>query len=117
MNVSSFPVGIAAGLPTIIPGSLRLQIRRGDLVTIRGVLAFLAVFRVLKVPSVLKLQTITDPFKGIDTSLPVLEIGRVFRLFRHRRLELPVKLKLLRLTTAGPNGSSSVLNIRMDMAA
>lgn len=65
MEVSSFPLGIVSGLPSIIPGSLRLDIKAGDRNAIRGCLAFLAIFRVLKVPSTLKLQTITDPFTGV----------------------------------------------------
>lgn len=117
IHVSEYPIGIAAGLPTIIPGDLRLLIRRRDPDTIRGCLAFLALFRILKVPSILKLQTITDPFKGISDSLPSLEIGRSFRAFGHRSFSFEKPLKLVRSSAAGPNGATSVLYITQDVEA
>jgi hypothetical protein len=119
MYKSSYPLGITAGLPSIIPGSIRLQLKKKDPVAIRGVLAFLSVFRVLKVPSILKLETITDPFKGISDSIPNLELGRVFTTLhpRKRPFSLESPLEFLRLNTAGPNGSSSVRCILFDVHA
>jgi hypothetical protein len=119
MYKSTYPLGITAGLPSIIPGSIRLQLKKKDPVAIRGVLAFLSVFRVLKVPSILKLETITDPFKGISDSIPNLELGRVFTTLHPRRrpFSLESPLEFLRLNTAGPNGSSSVRCILFDVHA
>nr|UPW42105.1 MAG: putative RNA dependent RNA polymerase [Inner Mongolia sediment mitovirus 2] len=118
MNVSSYPIGIVAGLPSIIPGNLRLLLRRRDPVAIRGCLAFLSIFRILKVPTVLKLQTITDPFKGISESLPALEIGRVFKSLRHWRFKTKEPLEFLRLNTAGPNGHApNIFNLYKDLGA
>jgi len=115
MYISTYPIGIVAGLPSIIPGSLRLLIKAGDREVIRRCLAFLVIYRVLKIPSVLKLGTITDPFKGIYTSIPSLEIGRVFRSFPNPKLELRGTMKLLKITTAGPNGNPSILNVFSDI--
>jgi hypothetical protein len=117
MYVSTFPLGLVAGLPTIVPGNLRLLIKRGDLETIRGCLAFLAVFRVLKVPSVLKLETITAPFTGISSSIPNLELAQVFKMLGHSQFKMKDSLKFLRLNTAGPNGNPSVLSLHLDVEA
>lgn len=117
MLSSSFPVGITAGLPSILPGTLRTLLRSRDLPTTRACLAFLSIFRVLRVPSILKLQTITDPFSGVSTSLPALEIGRTFSSLRHRSFKIARPLEFVRLNTAGPNGAPSVLHIPLDVLA
>jgi len=64
------PVDLAGGLPRIIPGVLRARFRAGDPRAIRVVFTVLSVFRIIRVPGVLKLNTITDPFKGKDMNLP-----------------------------------------------
>jgi len=111
------PIRLVAGLPGIIPGSLRLQLKALDPNVIRGVLAMLSIFRVLKVPSKLKLETITDPFRGLFDSIPSLELGRVFRTLPKANFTKREPIELLRLTTAGPNGAPSLLNIHFDVLA
>jgi len=64
------PIDLAGGLPRIIPGSLRARFRAGDPRAIRVVFTVLSVFRIIRVPGTLKLNTITDPFKGRDMDLP-----------------------------------------------
>lgn len=57
-------VSIANGLPTLIPGPLRILMRKGDLVTIRAVLTVLTLYKVLNCKPNLKINSITDPFTG-----------------------------------------------------
>jgi hypothetical protein len=115
-STNEFIVGLVGGLPSILPGKLRTLIRSGDAKTIRGVLSLLQVYRVLKVPGKLKLGTITDPFKGLDPSLPKYEILRAIRELGHLKPKLhPVTLKYL--NTAGPNHSTSMLGIWKDLIA
>lgn len=75
-TTSEFVVGIKGGIPSIIPGTLSLGIRRKDHKIIRGVLSLLSVYRVVKIPGKLKLESITDPFKGMSTTLPLYEVIR-----------------------------------------
>jgi len=67
---NDLPVSLVGGLPRIIPGVLRTRLRVGDPGAIRLVLAILSLNRVIKCPGVLKLNTITDPFKGLDDRIP-----------------------------------------------
>nr|WAY16608.1 putative RNA-dependent RNA polymerase [Binucleate Rhizoctonia mitovirus 2] len=59
----------AGGLPRIIPVAERHRIRKGDIRVIRFWTGLFNLYRVLKVPGELKLQTITDPFTGSLFSL------------------------------------------------
>jgi len=54
----------AGGLPRFIPHSERVRIRAGDIRTIRFWTGLLNLYRIIKVPGELKLQTITAPFSG-----------------------------------------------------
>jgi len=112
-------VGIAGGLPTIIPGSLRLLIRAGDSSTIRAVLTLLSVYRVISIPVQLKLGTITDPFKGQSETLPKYELIKAVREITNRILvnKLRIDLNVLQLGSAGPNSSISALGIWNDIKA
>lgn len=103
------PISIVRGIPTIIPGNLRLLMHSRDLSVIRGVLSLLSVFRIMKIPSTLKLESITGPFTGLDSTLPkyeLIKIKQVLPVFPQIR---PIKLKLLR--SAGPNCKVSMLGI------
>jgi hypothetical protein len=109
-STNEFIVGLVGGLPSILPGKIRTRIREGDTRTIRGVLSLLQVYRVLKVPGKLKLGTITDPFKGLEPTLPKYEIIRGIGELRLKGLRLhSVSLKYL--NTAGPNHRTSMLGI------
>jgi hypothetical protein len=111
------PIRLISGLPAIIPGSLRLRLKASDAGTMRGVLAMLSIFRILRVPSLLKLSTITDPFKGMYDSIPSLELGRVFRTLPSADFSRREPIELLKLNTAGPNGKPAVLSSHFDALA
>lgn len=107
------PVSIVGGLPAIIPGTLRSLMRSNDLRTIRGVLTTLSVYRILKMPCKLKLETITDPFKGQSSTLPAYEVLQALR-----SLNISTKKRLLNLhsplsflVTSGPNHPVSMMGI------
>jgi hypothetical protein len=73
-SVDPFRIATRRGLPLIIPGKFRLAIERKEVVTIQLVLSLLTVYRVLKIPPILKLNTITDRFSGSTKVLPEFEI-------------------------------------------
>lgn len=111
------PIGLAGGLPTLIPGTLRTLIRSRDHLTIRAVLSTLAVFRIMKMPCSLKLESITDPFKGICDTLPSYEIIKGLESLGIsvpkgvNKTRLILKNPLIYLSTAGPNHPVSMLGI------
>jgi hypothetical protein len=106
---TEMPVSLARGIPTIIPGNLRLLMHSKDHRVIRGVLTVLSTYRILKISPVLKLGSITDHFKGSDPTLPRSEILRVLHsLPRLGRLD---PIKILQLRSAGPNVKVSMLGI------
>jgi hypothetical protein len=109
-------VGLTGGLPTIIPGTLRSLIRSRDLTTIRAVLSVFAVYRIIQIPGKLKLSTITDPFKGLSMTLPKYEIDLALSELTFGKLSLK-PIKLIKLGTAGPNHSVSILGIWKDIWA
>lgn len=59
----------AGGLPRLIPSVERHRIRSGDIRVIRFWTGLFNLYRVLKVPGELKLQTITAPFSGNQQAL------------------------------------------------
>lgn len=109
------------GLPLIIPGPLRLQMEAGDSCAIRSVLTILSLYRVIKYPGNLKLQTITDPFKGVSESLPPMELAVVWkRLSPYIGSKVRFQISsepLLLLRTAGPNYKRSILGASLDAFA
>jgi len=120
-SVEGVRIGMKDGLPIIIPGPLRYYISHKDLNVIRGILTIFSVFRVLRIPGKLKINTITDPFSGDDKTLPVGEVGnvfaRVFKLKFHRPISRHVIHDLLPLVSAGPNSSTSCLGAHIDAKA
>jgi hypothetical protein len=102
-------IGLEKGLPTIIPFALRQRILSGVEDDIRGVLSLLQAYRVIKVPGVLKLSTITDPFKGQSSTLGKYELIRAVKELGKLPELKPITLKLL--TSAGPNHSTSMLGV------
>lgn len=117
----SVRVATRRGLPLIIPGLLRLQMEGGDWVCVRVVLTYLSVFRIIKFPGVLKLSTITDPFKGISSVVAPIEVAVVWKRFTPFLPTVPVSSlgveRPLILKTAGPNDRISILGAPMDAAA
>jgi hypothetical protein len=114
---TEFPISLKGGLPSIIPGPLRLLMRQRDLNTFRGVLSVLAVYRIIQIPGKLKLETITEPFKGQDRILPQYEVRSCSSEIFPKRNILLKPIKLLRLGTAGPNHPVSMLGISLDIKA
>lgn len=109
---SQVPISLRAGLPTIIPGPLRSLIRSGDLITCRAILSVFAVYRVIKIPGTMKLETITDTFKGQEASGNIFEIKSSLRELIQPFGEFKLKpIKLILLGAAGPNHPVSMLGI------
>jgi len=106
-------VGIVRGLPKIIPRDLRLLIRKLDPVAIRVTLSLASVYRVIKSPPKLKIDTITRPHEGLYKTLPAVEISLVLRQLTFR-LEDP---RFLMLYSAGPNNNPSALGLPLDAKA
>jgi len=70
------------------------------------------------VPSVLKLETITDPFRGISETLPHLELSRALSELRFPMFIVGKHpMKIVRLNTAGPNSNPSVFGATLDTIA
>jgi hypothetical protein len=63
----------ANGFPRIIPASERSRMRKGDVRTIRFWTGLFNLYRVLKVPGILKLETITSEFTGDTVGLEDLQ--------------------------------------------
>jgi hypothetical protein len=86
-----------------------------DLSVIRGVLSLLSVFRIMKIPSTLKLESITGGFTGLDPTLPIYELLKVKGTIPAMPGLRPIILKQLR--SAGPNCKVSMLGIWKDIKA
>lgn len=113
---TTFPrVGTRRGLPLIIPGPLRVSIERRDIVVIQLVISLLSVYRVVKIKPTLKINTITDVFKGFSKTLDILEIKESLRRLgtRGKFITFP-EATLMPTTTAGPNYKISVLGCTLD---
>nr|WNM95031.1 MAG: RNA-dependent RNA polymerase [Diaporthe gulyae mitovirus 3] len=116
-------IGLSAGLPKIVPGSLRLLIKKGDQNTIRGVLSVLQMYRVIKIPTQLKIETITSPFKGMYPSLPTLELKIALERLGVPSTQTDVHLGQLKVrdinltTTAGPNSRKALFGLNEDLMA
>jgi len=87
--VSTVPLGtilafsrMTGGLPRIIPSENRARIRRGDPKEIRFWTGLFNIYRILKIPGKLKLETITNPFSG-DTDIlnTYIELAQSFNPF------------------------------------
>lgn len=111
-------VSIKGGLPNIIPGYFRSQIRDGNLNVIRLTFTILSIYRVLSIPGKLKLSSITDPFKGSEMTLPKSELKRSIRdMFGKVFNPLHNRTGLILSGSAGPNNPSSLFGIFKDVAA
>jgi hypothetical protein len=108
-------VATRRGLPLIIPGSLRLLIESGDLVSIRLVGSILSIYRVLKVKANLKINTITDVFTGSSQTLPDWEVALALRWMKAKlKFVISKEADILPLNSAGPNSKISVLGSPLD---
>jgi len=68
---------------------------------------------------VTKLSTITDPFKGVSSMLPVLELKDIVMKYFYPKIGKPFLrvTNILNLTTAGPNNPISSLSAPFDAYA
>jgi hypothetical protein len=111
-------IGLKHGLPIILPGPLRHFIMAGETSHIRVILGLFSLFRVIKFKGILKLNTITDPFSGIEETLSPAKLGYVFSMYfkpRFNEIPFPKGMKdLLILKSAGPNHSTSILGAAID---
>jgi len=116
---STFPrVATRRGLPLIIPGYLRVRMERDDYDIIQLVLSVITVYRVFKIPGTLKLNTITDPFKGQTTVLPSYEVKSILdRIKCIKTLKLLPDATLIPSVKAGPNISLALFGCTLDAYA
>nr|ABU84872.2 RNA-dependent RNA polymerase [Botrytis cinerea mitovirus 1 S] len=115
------------GLPLIIPGRLRNVIySRNNINITRALLTLLSTFRVMSATPKLKLSTITDPFNGVNETLPSLEVSRALKNilqgnkfhFKKEDIKDPYSVnRLMDITKADPNGGVSLRNVIIDAYA
>jgi hypothetical protein len=116
---STFPrVARRHGYPLIIPGRLRKQMFMRDAVTVKLVLSILTIYRVIRIPPILKLSTITDAFSGKSPELPLFEIKEVIRTLRaHLRFVILKDGQLEPSITSAPNSKIAILGAPIDAYA
>lgn len=104
------------GWPLIVPGPLRLK---EDNSLIKIILGVFSIYRVMECERKLKLNTITDEFSGISTTLNVGKLGFLWaRLFKQLVGSQPAGLHyLLNLKTSGPNFRPAILGATSDAFA
>jgi hypothetical protein len=115
-NCVTFPrVATRAGFPLIIPGTFRKRMFRKDIPTIQLVLSTLTFYRVLKIPPILKLDTITGAFTGVSEVLPEWEIrGALRSLGMLGRFTITPDARLMPSVTSSPNSKISILGAPID---
>jgi len=76
----------------------------------------LSVYRVIKIPGILRLETITAPFTGEEMTLPLYEVRKALSAMGiTSRISLDlISLKIL--STAGPNSPKAMFGIWKDIA-
>jgi len=110
-------IGTKRGLPLIIPSLLRSRIENLDVNSTRLVLTVLSTYRVIQCKPQLKVNTITDPFKGISPVLLEAEIMQALCQFDFKTVRLIANAKLLPTIKAGPNRSIACLGTTFDAYA
>jgi len=116
-------VALSGGVPCIIPGSLRLLIKKREPEVIRFVLTVFSLYRVIKIPGTLKLGSITDPFKGSSPTIERVGLTIALRNFLLLGNIGKVVLKpldpteLVKSGATGPNHCSSLKGLYLDIIA
>lgn len=111
-----------SGLPLLLPAKLRYVLsskRRGRVtgwMALRCVLSILTVYRVIGCRPVLKIETITDSFSGLSTTLPFEELRRVVALFPGSLILMPATPHLMS-ESAGPNYPRATWSSGLDALA
>jgi hypothetical protein len=105
---------LKGGLPSFIPHHEREQIRLGNPNIVRLWLTMLCIFRILEAPRKIKLETITDPFRGswacIGNLMYSAALTSVLVKTQNKGLFLTKNLTATKLrgsSKAGPNGPHS----------
>lgn len=110
----------SSGLPSIIPLFLRRQMLLWDKQVIKGVLSILSFYRLMRIPGVLKLHTVTDPITvpfGNIVSLQSDVMKVLSRYFSQWSMKYSSAFRWLFLVSAGPNGSHSTWCAPLDAVA
>jgi len=104
------------GLPCIIPKFLRQQMLREEPGSIRLVLSLLAFYRIVRLPMVLKISTITDLGPIVDPRLVEEIYSTMSRYFRNvPRYQFRFSWRFS--VSAGPNGKHATRSCLNDAAA
>jgi hypothetical protein len=107
-------VSLVNGLPKLVPGPLRMQIREGNLLTIRAVLTVLSLYKLLDCRPNLKLNSITDPFSGVSKVLHPMLVKRALEMFPKGNIEYSHTIVS---ANAGPNHRKAFLSLPADAIA
>nr|UJQ92599.1 MAG: putative RNA-dependent RNA polymerase [Mitoviridae sp.] len=113
------------GLPKIIPGSLRTLMRLDrsgsrNYLVIRGVLTVLSFYRIIKCKPILKLETITSPFKGLYKTVPQEELWRAIKVLPMTRQKLvwhQPRSRYFISESSGPNNKFASWGAPLDAVA
>lgn len=109
------------GIPRIIPKDLRRHIvcadKEKDWMLIQAILSIFNLYRIISVPGSLKLQSITDPFNGINQEFDgrVIETGIEILLGRVPRIK--GRWSFVHISSAGPNARVSTMSQWPDLRA
>lgn len=107
------------GLPTFIPLRERLELKKLTPSVVRWWLTLFSVYRIISIPGVLKLETITAPYGGRPEVLEqlsawLLENSKQFASRFVSSFEPKPSLGLERITKASPSATQSYLGFLMD---
>jgi len=112
------------GLPKLIPLILRKSMIAGKLrdsgegkLVIRAVLTVLSIYRVMGARPVIKLGTITDPFKGTSCTLPQYEIVHALHSLGLKSIRLQQPDLNTISDSAGPNYAKATYGAPLDAIA
>jgi len=106
-----------SGIPMIIPGPLRILIRRRSEDIIRGVLTSITLYRVIRSSPKLKVDPLVDPFKGMSPRLPDKEVSQIWEK-RFSKFDFMLnEAELLASVSAGPNHKLALVSLLGDAIA
>jgi hypothetical protein len=108
-------MGIALGLPKILPSILRDHVRSRNRAETRAILTILSLYRVIKASPKLKIGTITAPYTGVAKPFTDWEVYNFSRdcLSRMKLFDSRFIVSM----SAGPNSSPTTLGLYKDAIA
>jgi hypothetical protein len=106
------------GLPTVIPGPLRILLRdfRANRKMVVCILSLLSIYRVFPTHVKPSLETIISPHTGLTKTLNLSQIKLALRELKLYRLKLR-QPELIKLESAGPNARKSAWSSSLDAIA